>query len=310
MKKIFNNRKFLLTVLLLSSAAFIAGVPLNENKTVLEQIIESFPSGEADKAKQEEAKRSMNDELWAEIEKISAANADDSLTMEGKIRLYDDLDDNGIKEEEHFVLHQVGDNQWLRLDSFERVQVEHTLFMVDHQEKEIAIQPSGAIDSVYAAFRIMDPVKFRELLVKDGTTIDISHEGALNVLNVKPGSMDAVNEYHIFYDAATYEIKKIRLAYTSFPYQDYLENYQEKENTSKKDSVQQVADPVIPGNAADSVNSDDIEMNITQYVLEFDISRKEKKCDFNFFDNVLYGTSRSGDVTFRGKLAGYKKIQY
>lgn len=308
MKKIFSKRKVLAVALLISAAAFIAGVPLADDKTVLEQIRAAFPSGDAEKPKQQEAKKSL-DEVWEEMQKLSEHNGEDTVTLSGKIKLYDNADDNGIKEEQHFLLQQAGDNQWFALDSFVRIQMSHNMLLIDHAEKEIVTQYTGQTDSLYAALRMMDPQKLKGLLVKDGTTASIRKEGAYKVLNIQPGTMDAVNEYNIFYDTATYEIHKISLSYTSTPYQDYMEDYKEPGLSQKRDSaLPEKISP--PRNATDSVNDNDIEMNITEYVIEYEIDKKEKKCAVNFLDNNLFKVNGASEVTFKGKLAGYKKVEY
>ena len=305
MKKIFRNKKFLFALLAISSVAFIAGVPLSDEKTVLDQIIAAFPSGEADEPKQQEAKKSLDD-VWAEIEKLSANNGEDSITLAGKIRLYDNADDDGIREQQNFLLQQAGDDQWFRLDSFERVQLGHHLLLVDHLEKEIVSQYSGQADSLYTAFKMLDPQKLKEVLIKDGTTAEISQQGEYKILNIKPGTIDAVNEYNIFYDPSSYEIKKIRMSYTSSPYQDYMENYKDAV-PQKQDSIQEAT---VEKNTSDTVNVNDIEMNITEYVIEFEITRKEKRCAVNFVDNDNYKINASSEAIFKGRWASYKKIQY
>lgn len=305
MKKIFRNKKFLFALLAVSSIGFVAGIPLSDDKTILEQIIAAFPSGEADKPKQQEAKKSLDD-VWAEVEKLAANNGEDSLTLAGKIRLYDNADEDGIREQQNFLLQQAGDDQWFRLDSFERVQLGHNLLLIDHLEKEIVSQNSGQADSLFTAYKMMDPQKLKEILIKDGTTAEINQQEGYKVLNIKPGTMDAVNEYNIFYDPSSYEIKKIRMSYTSNPYQDYLENYKDP-SPQKQEALQE---PKVERNTSDTVNVDDIEMNITEYVIEFEITRKEKRCAVNFLDNDHYTINNSSEAIFKGKWANYKKVEY
>src|SRR5436190_14367103 len=121
MKKIFKNKKLLYFLLPVLALAFIAGVPVGDNKTLLEQLIAAFPSGEANSAQQEKSKKSIDD-VWQEIQKISEHNGEDTVTITGKIRLFDNLDDEGIKEQQGFIVKQAGSNQWFHLDSFDRVQ--------------------------------------------------------------------------------------------------------------------------------------------------------------------------------------------
>ena len=304
MKKIFSNKKIMLAVLIVSSITFIAGVPLVDEKTLLEQMIAAFPSAEVSKEEQEASKESL-DNVWDEVEKLSQNNAEDSLSMSGTIRLYDDGDENGIKETQHFNLQQQGDNQWFTLDSFARIQMGNNLLMIDHVEKEIVSQMlSDKIDSLKEAINILEPQKLKEMLEKNGTTATITKKDGLTQLTINPGTMDQVNEYNIFYDSA-YQIKKFTLSYSSVPYQDFLENTDDKKvDDMPMDSV------VDNTKLGDSANIDDLELNITEYVVEYTIDKKEKISSINFFDNSFFKVAENGDIRFKGKLINYKKVQY
>ena len=302
MRKLNKSKKLLYLLLPVMALGFIAGVPIQDDKTLLEELIAAFPSGEADQQQQEKSRKSLDD-VWDELQKISEHNGSDSAMMSGKISLYDNLDDAGIREQQNFLLEQAGINQWFHLDSFDRIQYDQTLILIDHPEKEISIQPPGAVDTLLNALKMMDPKKFREMLIKDGTTAEIIKSGAQNTLTINPGTMDAVNRYDLVYDTATYVIKKFRLYYTSIPYQDYLEN---DRPAAKPDSDLTKVKP--QEDLPDTAESDEIEANITEYVLEFEFDKSEKRCDLNFLDNVFYKINDAGEVLFTGKLGKYKKI--
>ncbi len=305
MTKFFKSKKFLYILLPVVALAFIAGVPINDDKTLLDQLIAAFPSGEADAAQQEKSRESLDD-AWEEMQKISEHNGGDSVMLAGKIRLFDNLDDEGIREQQNFLMKQAGENQWFHLDSFDRVQYNQTLFMIDHAEKEIVIKLPGVTDSLMNALKMMDPKKFKEMLIKDGTIAEVTKTGAQKTLTINPGLMDAVNRYDIVYDTTTYEIKKFRIYYTSVPYQDYLEN-DIKPATPEKPGTEPTSDPAQSEGTADG---DEIEANITEYVLEFEIDKAERKCDMNFLDNSFYKINNAGEVVFTGKLVKYKKTQF
>ncbi|MBI5372837.1 MAG: hypothetical protein HZA79_12515 [Sphingobacteriales bacterium] len=292
MRTPFNYKRLLLILLPVLALAFIAGVPVSDDKTVLEQIIAAFPSGEADPKQQEEANDSLKD-IWAEMQKLAAHNNSDSISMSGRIRLYDNLFEEGIQEQQAFTLEQAGENQWFHLDSFDRIQLAGTYFLVDHPEKEITIQMPGAADSMVKALQMMDPEKMKKILIKDGTTAELSTGDGHKILSINPGMMDAVNRYDIIYDSSTYEIKKFRIYYTNTPYQDYRETGGQPEKT--------------PEDPARTEEEEDMEMNVTEYVLEFEIQSSQKKCGLDFLQNSFYRVSPEGDVIFTGRLAGYKK---
>jgi hypothetical protein len=302
MKKIFNKKRILYLLLPVVALAFIAGVPIDDDKTLLQQLIAAFPSGEADEAQQERSQKSLDD-VWDEIQKISANNGEDTVMLTGKIRLVDNADEEGIKEQQNFIIKQAGNNQWFHLDSFDRVQFEETLFMINHTEKEIVIQPSGVADSMMNALKMMDPKQFKKLLVKDGTIAEISVSGTEKTLTITPGLMDAVNRYEIIYDATTYQVKKFRIYYTSIPYQNYLEN--DRAAVAEKQAEETEASP----QTEEGSDPEAIEADITEYMLEFEIDRKEKGCDMDFLDNVFYKIQDNVEVIFVGKLEGYKKIR-
>jgi hypothetical protein len=304
MKKIWSNKKIMLALLFVSSIAFIAGIPVADEKTLLEQMMAAFPSTEVSPEEQQVAKQSL-DNVWDEVEKLSVNNAEDSLSMSGTIRLYDDGDENGIKEMQHFNLQQQGENQWFTLDSFARIQIGPNLLMIDHVEREIVSQLiSGKIDSVKEALNILEPQKLKELLEKNGTTAAITKKDGLTRLTINPGTLDQVNEYNIFYDSA-YQIKKFTLSYSSVPYQDFLENYDDK----KKDDTA-IDSLVEDTKLGDSANIDDLELNITEYVVEYNIDKNEKASSINFFDNAFFKVAENGDIKFKGKLINYKKVKY
>ena len=83
---------------------------------------------------------------------------------------------------------------------------------------------------------------------------------------------------------------------------------------SYKEAAPQKQDPVqeavVEKNTSDTVNVNDIEMNITEYVIEFEITRKEKRCAVDFIDNDHYTINASSEAIFKGKWANYKKVQY
>jgi hypothetical protein len=304
MKKIWSNKKIMLALLIVSSITFIAGAPVADDKTLLEQMIAAFPSAVVSPEEQQASKQSL-DNVWTEVEKLAENNPEDSLYMSGTIRLYDDGDENGIKETQHFSLHQQGDNQWFTLDSFARIQMGPNLLMIDHVEREIVSQQfSDKVDSVKEALNILEPQKLKELLEKNGTTAEITKKDGLTILTINPGTMDQVNEYNIFYDSA-YQIKKFTLSYSSVPYQDLFENYDDK----KKDNM--AMDSIVDDTKlGDSANIDDLELNITEYVVEYTIDKKEKTSNINFFDNAFFKVGEKGDLKFKGKLINYKKVKY
>lgn len=302
MKKIFSKKRVLYILLPVMALGFIAGVPVNDDKTLLQELIAAFPSAEADEEQQEKAQQSL-DEVWGELEKLSEMNGADSMMLTGKVALFDNLDDNGVKEQQPFTMQQAGDNQWFHLDSFDRVQVEQTLFMFDHTDREITVQHPGAVDSMMNAMKMMDASKFKKMLVKDGTTAEITRNGAEKTLTLNPGLMDAVNRYEIVYDSLSYRVKKFRIYYTSIPYQNYFENDASPQNPAVK--------PEAAGQEAESADPDepDIDADITEYVLEFTITQVVKGCDIKFTDNVFFRVDESGDLTFTGKYLKYKKTE-
>ena len=304
MKKTFMRKKIIYIVLPVLALVFIAGVPINEDRTLLEELIAAFPSGKVDATQQEESRKSL-DEVWDDVQKISANNGEDTVSLSGKIRLSDNLDEAGIKEEQRFMIKQAGSNQWFHLDSFDRVQYDQTLFLINHFEKEIIVQPSGITDSLMSAIQMMDPKKFREMLIQNGTTADISVNGSEKTLTISPGTMDMVNRYEIVYDTGSYQIRILRIYYTSIPYQQYLENDNRLPETRKTIEVstnEQTDEATDP-------NEVEVEANITEYMLEFEIDKKEKKCDMNFLDNHFYTIKNGEDIVFAGKLAKYKKVR-
>lgn len=301
MKKIFSDKRRTVIVLVLCALIFIAGVPLTDDKTALQQLIAAFPTAVVSEAEQKISKQSL-DSVWDELEKLSENNKEDSVSMSGTIRLYDNADAAGIKEMQHFTLDQQGDNQWFTLDSFVRIQMGPNLLMIDHIEREIVSQFSGKTDSLKQALGLSDPRKIKELLEKNGTLAELSKQNGLTVLTITPGTADPVNEYNIYYDSA-YQIKKFTLSYTNVPYQDFLEDNKENEDSLLVSTVDNTK-------FGDSLNLDDTEINITEYVVEYIIKKQDKRSTVNFFDNSYYKVSESGDLNFKGKLLNYKKVKY
>jgi hypothetical protein len=293
-----------------SAGLIIAGIPVYDKKTIWQHLTSEKSLIKADKGEAlNEEDKPIDEEVWAEIHKISDANGSDIMTLSGKVSLYDNLNEEGVKEKQNFTLMQSGDNYWMKLDSFERVKINHDLLLIDHEEKEIVSQMTQSIDSVFDGLKVMSSKKLKEMLIKDGTTASVKQEGPYKVLNVVPGNIDAVNEYFIFYDPVSYVIKKIRVAYTSFPYENYMENDISRNEVNQ---TQASADSKI-NNISEEEKSDEdeeMEVNVTEYVIEFDFIKNEKVCNANLFDNELYKVEKSGSITFKGKLAKYTKNNY
>jgi hypothetical protein len=302
MKKIWSNKKLMGALLVVSSLVFIAGAPVVDDKTLLDQMLSAYPSSEVSPEEQAASKVSL-DNVWSEIEKLSENGDGDTLTMSGTIRLYDEGDAKGIREMQRFTLQQQGENQWFTLDSFARIQMGNSLLLIDHEEREVVSQIiTDKVDSLKQAISILEPQKLKELLEKNGTTASITKKDGLTILTINPGNEDQVNEYNIFYDSA-YQIKKFNLSYSSVPYQNYNENF----NSKEQEAIDTTMETTKVG---DSVNLDDLEINITEYVIEYTIDKKENTSSINFWDNSFYKMNEKGDLTFKGKLVNYKKVKY
>jgi hypothetical protein len=293
MKKLFNNKRNVFILLLLLSAAIMAQMTVRNKVNIDEGLSVS---------EEKDMPLPPADDVWKEIEKLSDKNDMDSFTITGKVKLYDNLDEEGIHEQQDFLMEQEGENQWFRLEMFERIKTGHSFVLIDHSQKEVVVQDNRYADSVLTNMKVLSPKEMKKMLQKDGTAIELLTEGNMKVLNIKPGLMDAVNEYHIFYDPASYEIKKIRLSYTSFPYQDML-GYDE-------DNRQQgVGNRPVEEDSDEDNQGPEIEMNITEYVLEFEFLSKERKTTFNFLNNELFRVV-SDEISFKQKLADYKVTAY
>jgi hypothetical protein len=143
--------------------------------------------------------------------------------------------------------------------------------------------------------------KLKKVLEKDGATGDISNEGDLKVISIRPGNMDAVNEYKIYYDPGTYQIRKLKVAYTSFPYQDLVEDYQPAVNTRKE--KEQIHEEDV------KADETEIEVNLTEYVIEFDFLQVKNENSFNFQDNELFRLNSEG-IEIKQRLKDYKLINF
>lgn len=300
MKTIVTSKSILLSILLLLSAALIARVPIYHQKTILSHILSSFDKGHEDLEESPHGVPSVSDEVWRELKKISEHNTLDSSTITGTVRLYDNLNDEGIKEMLPFTFRQQDKNQWFHLDVLDRIQLGNTVVVVDHQEKEVTLQSTAYADSIVATMRLLSFENIKRLLLQDGLSATIRSEGALRVLNMKPGLMDAVNEYHIFYDSLDYLIQKITFSYTSQPYEDFVEDSskagrQQKNISTAPDSITTPIDP-------------EIEMNITEYVIELDFAKKEHYCHVNFYENPLFKVV-NGSLQLKERIRDYTFIQ-
>lgn len=313
MKNNLFSRRVLIAMGFLLSFGAIVALPVFNHQSLIDKWSnrpevkpESAPNVEEDETKP------IDDQIWAEIQKLSQANAAEVFTSHGVIRLYDHLNEEGIKESENFTLYQNGADYWLRLDSFDRVQLHHNLYLIDHTDKEMVLQRLVNSDSLRDAVSMMSTKKIREMLEKDGTTAKLTQNGNVKQLNIVPGNMDAVNEYNIFYDAATYQIKKVQVAYTSFPYENYTDgisesiaDQKERENAAKP----KPAEPAVANAPEDPEDDDAIEADITEYIVEYEFIKVDKTCTKSLTQNELYTTTADGSLRLTGPYAGYQVLE-
>lgn len=315
MKNKFLNKRALLIILLIGSVGFITAVPIFDHKTVLRHITESFGKKEntkmSDVDEPEPKPAPITEEIWKELFLIADANAGDVMTMSGKLLLYDNLDDKGVRETENFTMYQSGPNHWLKLDSFERVQMAKQLILIDHMEKEVVHQEVPLPSEFGKAFQFLDRENLKKSLMKDGTEIDMATEGSAKVLHIRPGMKDAVNEYHIYYDPNTYVISRLKIDYTSFPYEGY-ESGGDSGDILDEQSDNAMAETKQETEAVDEKPDEDdaIEVDLTEYSIEFQFNKIENKCPVNFTDNSYFSfNENTKEVTLKKSLTGYKKVQ-
>jgi hypothetical protein len=305
---LFSRRIFIAIGLLLSFGAIVA-LPVFNHQSLLDKW-SSAPEATAavNSEVEEEEGKPIDEQIWAEIQKLAQANAADAFTSHGIIRLYDHLNDEGIKESENFTLYQNGADYWLRLDSFDRVQLHHNLYLIDHTDREMVLQRLVNSDSLRDAVSMMSTEKIREMLEKDGTTAKLTQNGSLKQLNIVPGNMDAVNEYNIFYDAATYQIKKVQVAYTSFPYENYTDGISESlaDQKEREDAAKAKQAEPAEATAPDAEDDDAIEADITEYIVEYEFIKVDKTCTKSLTQNELYTTTADGALRLNGQYAGYE----
>jgi hypothetical protein len=280
------NKKILIAgILLLATTAVLAWVPVYNGQSVFGLLAGQTRNGEMP-APQENEKAADFSAMWKELEKIEAANGTDSVLLTGTVRLYDNLDDHGVKEEQRFAFDGIAGNEHLKLESFERIKLGETYFLIDHEEPLITIQEMQATDSISSALKMMNTKQFRKMVEKDGGKAEIITEGPLKKIVFEPGNRDAVNRYVISYDPVTFEIRNLSVSYTNVPYESLV-------NMDTDD------DAASSGEEDDEKNV----INVTEYILEFRFDKKDKT-RFDFTDNPLY-TLKEGKVVFKGKLAGY-----
>lgn len=308
MSTIHKNKKLIyLTVFSLVVLVGIAAtVPVYKNLTLFQQIKAGFkPAATPPKTNNynPEEDGSLIKEVWNEVEKLQQSNNDEIVTMSGKISLYDNVNQNGVKEVQRFSIIQSGKNQIFSLDSFDRIQLGSKMILVDHQEKEVLFQNSLKLDSIYAIYRAMDPKKIKEMLAKDGTRAKIEYEDKYKVLRITPGTMDMANRYKVYYDTIDYQIKKLSIAYTSTP---FIQN----------DQLAKEQNETIETNNTSLEGENDTReewlknANITEYIIEYNIENKEKKCDFDFWgNNNMYEIDGADKLILKGKLKNYKIIK-
>src|SRR5689334_11224507 len=134
MIRILKHKKLLFAALSAVIISLVAWLPVYGRKSIFQYMINFIPGErQMPEAKKElpnePAGKLWKDEVWQEIEKITAGNQEDTLTLEGKIRLYDNLDDAGIREQQHFILQRTGEDQRFSLEIFENIHVGHQLVL-------------------------------------------------------------------------------------------------------------------------------------------------------------------------------------
>jgi hypothetical protein len=286
--------KLLTVILLLSSVAIVAQVPLSDNHTVWQHLF--------GKQKQEISEAGFRadpvlTEAMKELRQIGEAFSADSLSMSGYVKLYDNLDDKGIKESQNFTWQKAGINQHFKIDSIEKILLGNRYLFIDHKEKEI-ISSDNSIDSVVKAMQLLSLEKVVDLIGKDGTTARFDKNKELKVLYIEPGSHDDVNEYAFYYDPFTYALKKFTVSYTSTPFEDEI----------LTDNTEAPVTEAKPAGTEEKEDDGAIELNLTEYIVEYNFQRLEKNCRFSFSDNELFKKGNN-ELLFKGKIATYHLIE-
>lgn len=301
---------YALVGLLLVGFAF--AVPVYHHKTTAQHIAAIFTQNKTEK---EMSNFEFDDDLepdglpieqaWAEIEKLKLYDDnEDSITMSGTIKFYDNWNEKGVKDQQKFIFQQAGNYQILTIDSFDRVQIDDKMMLIDHPQKIIEIQNIKKQDSIATTLKTMDKKGLKNMLSKNGVTAKIELEGDLKVLRIYPGNDDAINTYSIYYNPTTYELKKYTLSYNNFP----LEN--ESVSGEMEDSLVLAQQNIDESKIKETADDPDFTSALTEYVIEFVIEKQQKKCGFNFTNNKLFSLNNANEVKFKSYLKDYEKSEF
>ncbi|HNP53383.1 MAG TPA: hypothetical protein PKK69_02155, partial [Ferruginibacter sp.] len=106
MKNNLFSRRVLIAMGFLLSFGAIVALPVFNHQSLIDKW-SNRPEVKPESASnvEEEETKPIDDQIWAEIQKLSQANAAEVFTSHGVIRLYDHLNEDGIKESENFTLY-------------------------------------------------------------------------------------------------------------------------------------------------------------------------------------------------------------
>jgi hypothetical protein len=286
--------KLITAILMLSSVVIVAQVPLSDKRTVWQHVF----GKQKQKAEAAPPKKDpILAEALGELRKISEAFSADSLTLSGSIKLYDNLDEKGIHESQNFIWQKAGSNQYFKIDSIEKILLQNRFLFIDHREKEI-ISSESKLDSVLKSMQLISPEKVLDLLGKDGTTARFASEDHLKVLYIEPGSRDEANEYVFYYDPNTYVLRKFSVSYTSAPFEDEIIVDNQVASDTKQVAGEEKMD-----------DDDAVEVNLTEYIVEYNFQRLDKNCRFDFSNNEVF-RKENGELAFKGKISSYNLVEF
>ncbi|HEV7782328.1 MAG TPA: hypothetical protein VGO58_13735 [Chitinophagaceae bacterium] len=158
-----------------------------------------------------------NDDPWKEMEKLVEGyyGGEQQVFYSGTMKLFDDNEEKQKVLEEHAFDYSFFRGQYYyKLGEIECVAKDGFILMVNHGDRTMSLAP--VLQSTAKQESILDMKKFREMMEAGKATAKVTQNGADKIITVNNVQDPAVQGYQVFYDPASYRIRKIVIGMIRF----------------------------------------------------------------------------------------------
>jgi len=206
-----NFKRYMMIALLLAAGTLVyiyaqKGYFFRKQETKTESSVQK----EEQASEQEENIGTLtDDDPWKEIEKLVAAYYNkQGVSYKGSIKLIDDNGENEKIIEQHtFQYSVVGRSMYYQVSNMEFVSKAGLVLVADHNNELISVSEPG--DQNQKSAKLFDIDIFKKLMEEAKAEARVTQLGDQKILTIESISDPQIQGYRIYYNAATYQVKKM-----------------------------------------------------------------------------------------------------